>query len=505
MKARVTLIGVIVLAAAGGWSLYALAPASEQLEYTFATVEPGDIESVVVSSGTLRALNTVIVGSQLSGQVAELHADFNDTVKAGDLVARIDPRTFEARVQQNRADVTVAQANIESRKAELVRASATLGQARRELERRKSLVANGHISASELDRDVTLVETSRAQVAIARAAITNAEANLEQRTAALAQAELDLERTNIRSPVSGTVINRQVEVGQTVAASFTAPVLFEIGENLRRMQVEASVDEADIGRVREGMPCRFTVDAYPDRQFRGRIEQVRKAPEELQNVVTYKVIVTAANDDLALLPGMTANVEMVLGSKSDVLKIPNAALRFAPRGIRNEQPASETARSPFGPGGIGGGFDRAGGGFRPGGPGGRPGGSPVAAIREQFDLTPEQSAALDGIEERQRTAAREAFQGAGGDRALMRERMRSLGANLRRELAQVLDGEQLRTFDALQAGRAERRRATVWMLEDGEPTPKRVVTGLADEQSTEVLQGLVEGDRIIVRATRRPG
>lgn len=505
MKARVTLIGVIVLAAAGGWSLYALAPASEQLEYTFATAEPGDIESVVVSSGTLRALNTVIVGSQLSGQIAELHADFNDTVQAGDLVARIDPRTFEARVQQNRADVTVAQANIESRKAELVRASATLGQARRELERRKSLVANGHISASELDRDVTLVETSQAQVAIARAAITNAEANLEQRTAALAQAELDLERTNIRSPVSGTVINRQVEVGQTVAASFTAPVLFEIGENLRRMQVEASVDEADIGRVREGMRCRFTVDSYPDRQFRGRIEQVRKAPEELQNVVTYKVIVTAANDDLALLPGMTANVEMVLGSKSDVLKIPNAALRFAPRGVRNEEPASETARSPFGAGGIGGGFGRPGGDFRPGGPGGRPGGSPVAAIREQFDLTPEQSAALDVIEERQRTAAQEAFQGAGGDRALMRERMRSLGANLRRELVQVLDTEQLRAFDALQAGRAERRRATVWTLEDGEPTPKRVVTGLADEQSTEVLQGLAEGDRVIVRATRRPG
>ena len=497
MKARATLIGVIVLAVAGGWSLYALAPASEQLEYTFATVEPGDIESVVVSSGTLRALNTVIVGSQLSGQIAELHADFNDTVEAGDLVARIDPRTFEARVQQNRADVTVALANIESRRAELVRASATLGQARRELERRQALVERGYISASELDQDVTLVETSEAQVAIARAAITNAEANLEQRKAALAQAELDLERTNIRSPVSGTVINRQVEVGQTVAASFATPVLFEIGENLRRMQVEASVDEADIGRVREGMRCRFTVDSYPDRQFRGRIEQVRKAPEEMQNVVTYKVIVDAANDDLALLPGMTANVEMILGSKSGVLKIPNAALRFAPRGVRTEEPASESAPRPLGPAGPGGG---------PGRPGGfRPGGSPIAVIREQVDLTPAQSAALDAIEERQGTARREAFQGAGGDRALMRERMLSLRANLRRELATVLDTEQLRAFDALQAGRAERRRATVWTLEDGEPTPIRVVIGLADEASTEVLQGLAEGDRIIARATRRPG
>ena len=494
MKTRATLFGVIALAVAGGWSLYALAPTSEQIEYTFATVEPGDIESVVVSSGTLRALNTVIVGSQLSGQIAELHADFNDTVEAGDLVARIDPRTFEARVQQNRADVTVALANIESREAELVRANATLGQARRELERRQALVERGYISASELDQDVTLVETSEAQVAIAHAAITNAGANLEQRRAALAQAELDLERTNIRSPVSGTVINRQVEVGQTVAASFTAPVLFEIGENLRRMQVEASVDEADIGRVREGMRCRFTVDAYPDRQFRGRIEQVRKAPEELQNVVTYKVIVTAANDDLALLPGMTANVEMILGSKSDVLKIPNAALRFAPRGVRTEEPVSEPARSPFGPPGMGAG-PRAGG----------PRGSPVAAIREQFDLTPDQSALLDGIEERQRTAVQQTLQGAGGDRALMRERMRSLRANLRHELEAVLDADQLRSFDALQAGGADRRRATVWMLDDGEPTPRRVVTGLADEQSTEVREGLAEGDRVIVRATRRSG
>ena len=368
-----------------------------------------------------------------------------------------------------------------------------------------TLVDRGYISASELDQDVTLVETSEAQVAIAGAAITNAEANLEQRKAALAQAELDLERTNIRSPVSGTVINRQVEVGQTVAASFATPVLFEIGENLRRMQVEASVDEADIGRVREGMRCRFTVDSYPDRQFRGRIEQVRKAPEELQNVVTYKVIVDAANDDLALLPGMTANVEMILGSKSGVLKIPNAALRFAPRGVRTEDPASESAPGPFGPAGPGGGPGRP-GGFRPGASGGGPpGGSPIAVIRDQVDLTPEQSAALDAIEERQGTARREAFQGAGGDRALMRERMLSLRANLRRELASVLDADQLRAFDALQAGRAERRRATVWMLEDGEPTPKRVVIGLADEASTEVLEGLAEGDRIIARATRRPG
>ncbi len=504
MKARLVLICVVVLVVLGGLSLYALAPAEERLEYRFGTVESGDIESVVASSGTLRALNTVIVGSQLSGQVAELHADFNDSVTAGDLIARIDPRTFQARVQQNRADVAMGMANIESRRAELVRAGATLGQARRELERRRTLMANGHVSASELDRDVTLVETSGAQVAIARAAITNADANLEQRKAALAQAELDLERTYIRSPVSGTVINRQIEIGQTVAATFAAPVLFEIGQDLHRMQVEASVDEADIGRIREGMPCRFTVDAYPDRQFLGRIEQVRKAPDLLQNVVTYKVIVTADNDDLALLPGMTANVEMILGSKSDVLKVPNAALRFAPRGTRAEESAAgQTA-----------GFPMPGGGFRPGGtgpgpggfgPGGRGGGT-LAAVREQFDLTPEQSARLDEIADRQRAAMRDAFQAADGEREVMRARMQSVRAGLRDELASVLAPGQLRAFDALQSGRAERRRATVWMLdEDGEPASRRVVVGLADDAATEVIEGLREGERVIVRATRRPG
>ena len=266
-KPRAVLVLVALLAAAGAVSLYALAPSGEQIDYRLSAVEVGDIESVVLSAGTLAALNTVVVGSQLSGQLAELHADFNDTVEAGEVIARIDPRTFQARVLQHQADVAVAKGNIESRKAELQRAEATLGQAERELARRQTLQQRGHVSATELDRDITLVETSQAQVAVAKAAIGNARATLEQRQAAAEQSRLDLERTYIRSPVSGTVINRQVELGQTVAASFSAPELFEIGQDLHRMKVEASVDEADIGRIREGMPCRFTVDAYPERRF----------------------------------------------------------------------------------------------------------------------------------------------------------------------------------------------------------------------------------------------
>ena len=415
-KRRTVLILVVVLAAGAAASLYALAPSGEQIDYRLSAVEVGDIESVVLSAGTLAALNTVVVGSQLSGQLAELHADFNDTVEAGEVIARIDPRTFQARVLQHQADVAVAKGNIESRKAELQRAEATLGQAERELARRQTLQQRGHVSATELDRDITLVETSQAQVAVAKAAIGNARATLEQRQAASEQSKLDLERTYIRSPVSGTVINRQVELGQTVAASFSAPELFEIGQDLHRMKVEASVDEADIGRIREGMPCRFTVDAYPERRFFGRIQQIRKAPNIVQNVVTYKVIITADNNDLALLPGMTASVQIVLGSKSEVVKVSERgvafrATRHRPRdtATRTVQPAAAAVHSSaaatrgggdrpsrggrgegFGGGGQGGGFAGggrgagqgggfAGGGFGGGGRGGSGGNGPNRA------------------------------------------------------------------------------------------------------------------------------
>ena len=512
-KPRSILILVAIVGVGAAFSLYALAPAGERIDYRQAAVETGDIESVVLSAGTLAALNTVVVGSQLSGQVAELQADFNDTVKAGDVIARIDPRTFEARVQQNQADVAVAKGNIESREADLVRARATLRQAERDLERRKTLQARGHVSATELDHDVTLVETSQAQVIVAEAAIGNARATLEQREASLAQSRLELERTYIRSPVSGTVINRQVEIGQTVAASFSAPVLFEIGQDLHRMKVEASVDEADIGRIREGMRCRFTVDAYPDRRFVGRIQQIRKAPNIVQNVVTYKVIITADNDDLALLPGMTANVQIVLGSKSGVMKVPNAALRFAPRGVVREETTPVAAQ--FGGGGaLAGGGDRSGaggrgegrggpgGGFAGGGRGGGPrGGSLAETVRSELDLTPEQDEKLDEIVESQRDRMRRAFQSGGGDRQAMRDRMQSMRAAMKKEIETILTPDHLETWQTTQAGTTGQRRASVWLMgADGEPEERRVVVGLHDDESTEVVSGLEEGEEVIVRA-----
>ncbi len=492
--------GLVAVVAVAGISMYALAPRQEGIEYRLGPAQMGDIESLVVSTGTLEALNTVIVGSQLSGQIDELHADFNDVVKEGQIIARIDPRTFEARRAQNSADVEVARANIVSRKAELTRAAATLRQAQRELARRRSLKERGHVSESELDADITAVETAAALVEMAKASVTNAEAVLSQRGAALAQSELDLERTFIRSPVDGTVINRTIELGQTVAASFSAPELFAIGQDLHQMKVEASIDEADIGRVREGMQCRFTVDAYPERRFRGRIQQIRKAPNVLQNVVTYKVIITANNADLALLPGMTANVEIVLGRKDEVLRIPNGALRFAPR---NAEDAPATAERASGPPGLAGGFGppRRGPPTSGGGRGARQ--SPVALAREQLDLSEEQGAALAAIESEQRERMRAAYSAASGDRASMQAQMQGMRQRMQEAIAAVLTEEQNARLAELRTGRSGQRRATVYVPgSDGDPEARRIVTGLADDEHTEVISGLEDGDQVILRAVR---
>jgi HlyD family secretion protein len=400
----------IILAVLGltgiGFTAAALFGDDDALVYTQATVTRGEIESVVMTSGTLEAMNTVIVGSQLSGQIAAIYADFNQAVEKDALIARIDPRTFEARVAQNRAEVQVAEATIAQRQAELSRAQVTLGQAERELARRQSLKERGHLSDSELDADLTNVATNRAGVAIAMAAVVNAEAALAQKQSALQQSELDLERTEIRAPIAGTIVNRTVQQGQTVAASLQAPELFQIAEDLRYMKVEASVDEADIGRIREGMTCRFTVDAHPDRVFQGKVTQVRVAPDRLLNVVTYRVIIETDNRDRTLLPGMTANVEVILGTRADVLRVPSAALRFVPQD---------------------------------------PGAIPVVA-------TPG---------------------------------------------AAVADGS---------VADEPTRGAVVWMLDGRHPTARAVVIGLSDDSSTEVLQGLTEGDQVIVRANEvEPG
>lgn len=276
----------------------------------------GDIATTVTATGTVNPVTTVLVGTQVSGTIKHIFVDFNSSVKKGQVIALIDPATFEAQVDQARANLLSAQANLD-------KANAAFIDSKRTRDRDKELLSKGLVARSDLDTAQTNYETNEALVNAAKAQVSQAEA-------ALRNAQTNLGYTKIASPVNGTVVSRNVDIGQTVAASFQTPTLFTIAQDLTKMQIDASVDEADIGKVKAGQDVEFTVDAYPDNAFRGRVGQVRIAPINVQNVVTYDVVITVGNPDVRLKPGMTANVSIIAAQKKNVLKIPNAALRFRP-------------------------------------------------------------------------------------------------------------------------------------------------------------------------------
>ena len=285
-----------------------------QMETT--RLERGRIVAKVTASGTLSAIVTVQVGSQVSGRIAELRADFNSPVTKGQLIAKIDPALFQATVEQQRANLAAAQGNLAKAKAQAV-------DAQRQADRSQALAAKKLIAQADAD-------TAQSNADALTAGVAAAEGQVAQTRAALHSAEVNLAYTDIRSPTSGVVISRNVDVGQTVAASLSAPTLFVIAEDLAQMQVDTSVAEADVGRLKAGMEATFTVDAYPSEAFKGKVRQVRNAPQTVQNVVTYDAVIDVGNPDLKLKPGMTANVTFVYAEKGDVLKVPNAALRFKP-------------------------------------------------------------------------------------------------------------------------------------------------------------------------------
>lgn len=312
--------------------------------YRLAKVEQGPLTAAVTASGTLAARITVQVGSQASGQILELLADFNSPVKKGQVIARLDPKAFESRVAQAEADLRAAESsaevtrsNLAARRAEVAKARVALEDAHRNLERKQALVAKGFLSPAEQDTAQASHDSAREQLELARAEesattaqVKSALAVIAQRRAALDQARVELSHTVIRSPVDGTVISRNVDVGQTVAASLQAPVLFAIAQDLREMELNIAVDEADVGRIHVGQKLRFTVDAFPGERFAGVVSQIRKAAQTVSNVVTYSVMATVANPEQKLLPGMTANARIVTEERSDALKVPNEALRFRP-------------------------------------------------------------------------------------------------------------------------------------------------------------------------------
>jgi len=287
-------------------------------------VTRGTIVAAVTSTGTVNAVTTVLVGTQVSGTIKNLYVDFNSPVKKGQLIAQIDPATFEAQVDQARANWVSAKANVDKSETSLV-------DTKRTFERNKQLFAKGYVARSDLDTAETNYESAKSQVGVSKAAVA-------QTLAALKTAEINLQYTRIISPVDGIVISRNVDIGQTVAASFQTPTLFNIAQDLTKMQIDSSVVEADIGKIKVEMPVEFTVDAYPDTTFKGKVAVIRLAPIVVQNVVTYDVVVLVDNPDFKLKPGMTANVSIITSAKDNVLRIPNAALRFSPSDGRKAAP-----------------------------------------------------------------------------------------------------------------------------------------------------------------------
>ena len=313
MKKKI-FVSVVLVAALALGGFYLLKNKGNGVQFKTAKVSRGDLRATVTATGTVSAVTTVLVGTQVSGTVKQIFVDYNSPVKKGQLLAQIDPALSDAKVSQARANLQAAAANVE-------KAQAALQDADRTLERNRTLFARNFIARSDLD-------TADANRLSALAQLNVAKAQVEQQKAALNQEETTLSYTRILSPVDGTVISRNVDIGQTVAASFQTPTLFSIAQDLTRMQIDTNVDEADIGKIRVGQSVQFTVDAYPDSTFPGGVSEIRNAPTTIQNVVTYDVVVKVANPELKLKPGMTANVSIITALEKGVLKVPNAALRF---------------------------------------------------------------------------------------------------------------------------------------------------------------------------------
>ncbi len=533
MRRVVSLIVVAGLVGLGVWGYLYTQSRGSQPKFRTTRLERGPLSAAVSSTGNLNAVINVQVGSQVSGQIKELLVDFNSVVRKGQLVARIDPEIFEAKVAQARADVESAKATVLNQQAQIEKARADVENARGALAEQKALTAKAQVTMLDARRDrdrkkelfvreliakadddtaqatydaaiaqfesgkakeealAAAIQSAAAQLKVTQAMLESARAQVQQKDAALRQAQLDLDHCRITAPVDGVVVSRAVDVGQTVAASLQAPVLFTIAEDLSKMQVETSVDEADIGRLKEGDRATFTVDAYPGRTFAGLVTQMRKAPQIVQNVVTYTVIVAVDNADRRLLPGMTANVKVTVAQKTNVLMVPNSALRFRPPGEAPPGPVApgQSATPPAG------GAQQS-----------------LEQIRERLvkslNLTDEQQKKLDPIllESREQS---QALQGVSAQERQMR------GARIREatraKIREILTAEQRAKYDE-SAGGGDRRTGLsgrAWIVgPDGKPAAVTLTLGITDGTSTEVLAGdLKEGQEVIVGLTgaARPG
>ena len=318
-----------IVVVAGAFAAFRLGNKTDP-DYFMARVEKGDIRQVIEATGTINPVTSVQVGSQVSGMISKLYVDFNSKVTKGQVIAEIDPKLFQGAVLQSRADLQNAQALLAAAKANLAKDQATQQQNKLDYDRAVGLQRQGVNSQQQLDQAKATYDAITAQVGSDRAAIQQAEAQVAQKAATLKVAQTNLDYTIIRAPINGTVVNRSIDIGQTVAASLQAPTLFTIALDLTKMQVYAKTDEGDVGQIRPGQKADFQVDAFPKEMFHGAVFQVRMNATSIQNVVTYDTIVNFDNPDLKLFPGMTAYVSIPVASVNDTVKIPNAALRYKP-------------------------------------------------------------------------------------------------------------------------------------------------------------------------------
>lgn len=480
-------LGALAVLAGGVW-YWKHRTSDEAPAYRTAAVEEGDIRVSISATGTLSALSTVDVGSEVSGRLTEVLVDFNDQVSKGQVLARIDPSTFESQIEQTDASIANARAALAS-------AQAALRNADLDFARKQQLVRQDLVSRSDLDQSRAALDQARGQVA-------SAQAQIRQQQASTQNARLNLARTVIRSPVDGVVLNRAVEPGQTVAASLQAPVLFKIAEDLAKMEIVLAVDESDIGQVKPGQPVSFTVDAYPDRQFKGEVRQVRVAATNTNNVITYPVVIAVDNSDQALLPGMTTNAEIEVSRRDNVLKVPNAALRFKPPESALGAPGGTTPQRIGARAGIS---------------------DDLPKVAAMLKLDAAQQAQFDSAlaQMRERAAARVAAPPQGGNagptlfgrppgggpsgggnggapNGQMRQRMLERFNQQFGAFRGSLSDAQRQRWDAEINTLVGSRRAPIYRLIDGVPTPVTVRIGASDGSSTEVAGEIAAGDAIVV-------
>ncbi len=485
----------VVALAAGGWWWTSRKEAQADSGFRTTKVERGDIRVAISATGTLSAISTVTVGSQISGQVTDVLVDFNDRVTKGQVLARIDPSTYEAQIAQGSAQIASAQAQLRQAQASLANAQADYG-------RKAALGRQQLVSQADIDLARTAVQQAQAQV-------NSALAQIRQQTASTQTTRVNLQRTVIRSPVDGVVLTRKIEPGQTVAASLQAPELFTIAEDLSKMKIELAVDESDIGQVKTGQTVSFSADAFPDRQFRGVVDQVRLSATTTNNVVTYPVVVAVDNSDGTLLPGLTVNAEIEVSKRENVLKLANAALRYKPAENTADPQAAMRSAMQRGAGGIGAGEE-------------------LKAVAASLDLQPNQQAAFDAaLEEMQKRqqermkqmqqAMAQAQQGGnritgGGMGGGMRVRMGGGDASMQAQMRQrarermqqqfagfraTLDDDRKARWDSAIQAQLNARRAPIYKLVGGTPEMAMVRVGASDGTSTEVSGNIAAGDEVV--------